>query len=289
MEDLFKKLNDFVLSEQDVEVVKNKDCCFNPCVVFDTFSCVYVCKNCGIVGHEDYVENNYENIKKESIYVNEIFVSNIVGPGSSELKRVQLFNNSGIRYKKHTLYMSYKDIDELFRCLNITNAIVIEQAKLYYKNIYLYEDDIKTRGKIKYGLYYYCILISIINNEYPYVITDIFKELDFITIGHYNKAIEKLNPDFYELLFIHPQMNEMIKIASELKIKIDLIDLIKLYNFYISKNVNINTGSILKGSVYKLIIDKEGYKNAFDKLFSKRFSTTVNTLRKFNNIIKTIV
>lgn len=287
MEDKFKILNEFFNKKEKEEEEKKGECCSYPSIIFNSDTYENVCENCGSIIKRDYTEE----IKpiKEDIYMNEVFTGMIKGRDNLKLKRTMLYNNSQITYKKTRLNTCHRDMDKIFKELNISSKPLIEKAKLYYKKIYLYEDTIRTRGNIKYGIYYYCILISIIQEGYNYNIINIFKDLDYIDIFHYNKAIDKLNPDFYELLYIDKDIQEYIDIINKLKLNIDTIELIKHYNKYLSKNIKLNNTTILKGCIYQLLLKNEGLENGFDKLFISHFNTSIYTLNKFKNIAKTII
>lgn len=276
--------------KEEVEVSDNDDCCMKPHIIEDILTNNLVCNNCGII----------KGIELEPLYEASPTLTNptdnlkgiILGRGVGNfkpynLRRTGMYIRSEECYKSTTLYRSYDEMEKLMKDLDINDSELIDNAKYIYKQIYLYEDEVNTRYKIKIGLYIYCIINVLFECNVEYDILSIFSKIQGINIGHYNKAVSKLGREYNKYL-LNENMKEGIKILKELNIIVSQKDIINRYNYYISKEMRINKNSILKGCIYELIINGEGINMGFKKMYIKLFKTTLNTLEKFIDLSKTL-
>ena len=264
------------------------DCCVNPSIVYNNIEGENVCNNCGLVINRELDSLFGDAIERRTLRSeSDNYRTGIAWNGSNKhynvyvLRRTGQYNNSKQYYSTTTLYKSYKDLDEMMDLVGMKDEYIREYIKYKYKVIYLYNDEIISRHRIKYGLYVYCLISHLIEEGIEFDILNIFNKLeDKLKISHYNKANDKLTAE-YTKYYINPNIIKVNKVLIKLNMKISVIEIIKRYNIVLKYKLNINQNSILKGVIYILLKESIGVEELCIRLYSRQLSTTPNTIHRF--------
>lgn len=216
-----------------------------------------VCINCGLIIDKFEIENlNTEEEDLNPLYNNGTHMSynhkykNInrlhKWKNKEEIKEM----NANNRYTEinNIIYTYFKNIN------NITKKILSKKCSYLYKDIYI-NNNICSRGKIRFCNYIYCIYKICLNMNIDINIFDMLKE-NKLTITNFNNSLNNMEDKYY----IHKDIEKYRKIINNNYNEISLNKFIEQYNIILQKSKKrfkkINYTNIIVGTIISLINDK---------------------------------